>query len=142
MPYRVTVHEGPTVPIHPDPTAPRGSRPRGWVALAAAVVVVVGAVGVWLLWRTFVDTWAGQSVEDAAYDGAAIGQGRLWRVAEQIEELGPEKCRVEKGAESLSGLAFHLVMLGFEFEVHEPKALIDELQVMSERLSRAVGRSA
>lgn len=87
VPYRVTVHEGLSVPVDPDPSSPprRGARPA--VAAACAAVALTCALGVWLLWRVFVDTWAGQRVEDAALDGAAIGQGHLWRVAEPVLDV-------------------------------------------------------
>jgi membrane-associated phospholipid phosphatase len=39
---------------------------------------------VWLAWRVFVDTWAGQRVERATLQGAQYGQNRLWHVAEPI----------------------------------------------------------
>ncbi|WP_244243669.1 phosphatase PAP2 family protein [Cellulomonas shaoxiangyii] len=50
------------------------------VALASALAVAV-------LWRVFVVTWAGQRVEDAAFDGARYGQGRLWAVAEPVLDV-------------------------------------------------------
>ena len=84
--YRVTVHEGLPVRAVPVPTTTRPPA-RGGVVLACLAVAAASAVGVWLLWRTFVDTWAGQRVEDAAYDGAVIGQGRLWRVAEPVLDV-------------------------------------------------------
>lgn len=87
MPYRVTVHEGLSVPVDPDPPAQRRTRARGWVVLACGAVVVACVVGVWLLWRVFVDTWAGQRVEDTALDGAAIGQGQLWRLADPVLDV-------------------------------------------------------
>ena len=87
VPYRVTVHEGLSVPVDPDPPAPRRARARGGVVLTCAAVAVACAVGVVLLWRVFVDTWAGQRVEDAALDGAAIGQGHLWRLASPLLDV-------------------------------------------------------
>jgi hypothetical protein len=39
---------------------------------------------VWLAWRVFVDTWAGQRVERATLQGARYGQNRLWHVAEPV----------------------------------------------------------
>ncbi|PVU84163.1 phosphoesterase PA-phosphatase [Cellulomonas sp. WB94] len=48
------------------------------------VVALSSAVGVWLAWRVFVDTWAGQRVERATLQGARYGQNRLWHVAEPI----------------------------------------------------------
>ncbi|MBO0901388.1 phosphatase PAP2 family protein [Cellulomonas sp. zg-ZUI22] len=85
MAYRVTVHEGPVVRVVPDQR--RRPQARGGVVVACGAVAVACAVGVWLLWRSFVDTWAGQRVEDAALDGAAFGQGRLWAVAEPVLDV-------------------------------------------------------
>lgn len=87
MPYRVTVREGPSVPVDPDLSVQRRTRARGGVVLACLAVVVGCGFGVWFLWRAFVDTWAGQRVEDAALDGAAIGQGRLWLLADPLLDV-------------------------------------------------------
>ncbi len=87
MAYRVTVHERPPAPDTPGTVVARRPRSRGWTVAACAVVALACAVGVWLLWRTFVDTWAGQRVEDAALDGATTGQGHLWRVAEPVLDV-------------------------------------------------------
>lgn len=85
--YRVTVHDGALVQVPPDPPAQHRPPARPWVAVLCAAVAIGCAVGVWLLWRTFVDTWAGQRVEDAALDGATIGQGHLWRVADPVLDV-------------------------------------------------------
>ncbi|KSW21837.1 phosphoesterase PA-phosphatase [Cellulomonas sp. B6] len=87
MAYRVTVHEDLPLPAAPGPVAVRRPRSRGWVVAVCVVVAVVCAVGVWALWRAFVDTWAGQRVEDAALDGATTGQGHLWRLAEPVLDV-------------------------------------------------------
>jgi membrane-associated phospholipid phosphatase len=47
-------------------------------------VAACSAVGVWVLWRVFVDTWAGQRVEAATLSGARFGQNRLWHVADAV----------------------------------------------------------
>lgn len=53
--------------------------------MAPGVLVAASSVvGVWLAWRVFVDTWAGQRVEGATLQGARYGQNRLWHVAEPI----------------------------------------------------------
>ncbi|MGV8979173.1 MAG: phosphatase PAP2 family protein [Cellulomonas sp.] len=62
---------------------PGTRRPHGAVA-PGILVAVISAVGVWLTWRVFVDTWAGQRVERATLGGAKYGQNRLWQVAEPI----------------------------------------------------------
>ncbi|ROS25955.1 PAP2 superfamily protein [Cellulomonas sp. PhB150] len=61
-------------------------RPVPLVAVSA-VVTVVSVVGVYVLWRVFVDTYAGQSVDQAAIEGAAYGQTQLWRVAEKVLDV-------------------------------------------------------
>jgi len=61
-------------------------RPVPLVAVSA-VVTVVSVVGVYVLWRVFVDTFAGQSVDQAAIEGAAYGQTQLWRVAEKVLDV-------------------------------------------------------
>jgi predicted DNA-binding transcriptional regulator YafY len=68
---------------------------------------------------------------------AAAVSERLSGVAGRIEELAPDRCQVHTGGESLEGLAFHLGFLGFDFEVHEPKELVEHLRRLSERLARA-----
>jgi membrane-associated phospholipid phosphatase len=53
----------------------------------SAVVAAASVVGIWALWRLFVDTWAGQSVDQAAMDGAAYGQNQVWRLAEPVLDV-------------------------------------------------------
>jgi predicted DNA-binding transcriptional regulator YafY len=62
---------------------------------------------------------------------------RLSAMAGRIEELDANRCMVYTGGESLDALAFHLGFLGFDFEVHEPKELIEHLRRLAERLARA-----
>ena len=54
---------------------------------AAIVVAVLSFAGVLVLWRVFVDTLAGQQVENAAFQGALYGQTQLWRVAERVLDV-------------------------------------------------------
>lgn len=71
------------------PRDPGGAAPapaRG-VLVAALIVAAVSAVGIWLCWRVFVDTWAGQRVEWAALQGARYGQTQLWQVAERVLDV-------------------------------------------------------
>lgn len=68
------------------PQTARPARSRG-AGATGLVVAVLSAVGVWLCWRLFVDTWAGQQVEWAALQGAQNGQGQLWRVAERVLDV-------------------------------------------------------
>lgn len=54
------------------------------VRLVAVLVAITAAVGVFLVWKVFVATRAGQVVEDYAYDGALTGRTQLWTVAEPV----------------------------------------------------------
>lgn len=86
------MHERPSVPpgrAAAPAAAPATRRPRrrATVALWSAVVAVASALAVGVLARLFVETWAGQRVEDAALDGARFGQGRLWTVAEPVLDV-------------------------------------------------------
>ncbi|WP_437682778.1 helix-turn-helix transcriptional regulator [Sorangium sp. So ce131] len=72
---------------------------------------------------------------------ADVAAARLSGVAGRIEERGPDRCLVHAGGDSLEALAFYFGFLGFEFEVHEPKELIEHLRRLSERLARAAGRA-
>jgi membrane-associated phospholipid phosphatase len=56
----------------------------GGTVAPGIVVATCSAVGVWVMWRVFVDTWAGQRVEAATLQGARYGQNRLWHVAEPV----------------------------------------------------------
>ncbi|MCA5892176.1 phosphatase PAP2 family protein [Isoptericola sp. NEAU-Y5] len=62
-------------------------QPRTAPRVVAGVVAVLAAVSVWLTWRFFVDTAAGQSFDELAFAGASFGQGRLWRVAEPVLDI-------------------------------------------------------
>ena len=67
----------------------RGSahgHPGSGVVLGLATAVVC-AIGVWLTWRVFVDTAAGQRVDQAVYAGAHFGRNRLWHVAYPVLDL-------------------------------------------------------
>jgi predicted DNA-binding transcriptional regulator YafY len=66
---------------------------------------------------------------------------RLSAVAGRIEELDANRCVLYTGGESLDALAFHLGFMGFDFEVHEPKELIERLRQLAERLARAAKHS-
>lgn len=48
------------------------------------IVALVAAAGTWVTWRVFVRTEHGQAVDEAALDGAHIGQNRLWEIAEPV----------------------------------------------------------
>ncbi len=86
MTYRGPVSDAPTLraPVRPSAGAPDR---RGLVVASAVVVAVLSFVGVYALWRLFVNTLAGQEVENAALQGALYGQTQLWRVAERVLDV-------------------------------------------------------
>lgn len=86
MTYRCAVSDAPVLraPARPAPVV--RDRRMGVVVLALAIAAL-SFVGVWLLWRVFVDTLAGQQVENAAFQGARYGQTQLWRVAERVLDV-------------------------------------------------------
>jgi len=51
------------------------------------LVAIVSAVGVWLTWRVFVDTAAGQRVDQAVFAGAHFGRNHLRQVAYPVLDL-------------------------------------------------------
>lgn len=55
--------------------------------VAALVVAAVAVAGVAVSWRVFVGSERGQAVDQAALDGAHIGQNRLWEVAEPVLDV-------------------------------------------------------
>ncbi|MFH6690174.1 phosphatase PAP2 family protein, partial [Cellulosimicrobium funkei] len=89
---------GATVPARPEGAGPGGvegdvgawlnlllsALDRSVPGLSGAVVALLAVAGAWLVWRFFVDTFAGQMLERAAFDGAVTGQGELWAVAEPV----------------------------------------------------------
>ncbi|HEY8720601.1 phosphatase PAP2 family protein [Pengzhenrongella sp.] len=68
------------------------ARPQPGPALQGGVVLglvtaVVSAFGVWLTWRIFVDTAAGQRVDQAVFEGALYGRNSLWHVAQPVLDV-------------------------------------------------------
>lgn len=76
--------------LHAPPsgsTAPvRAVRRSGAVAWTV-LVALLAAFGTVATWRLFVGTEQGQIVDQAALDGAHIGQSRLWQVAEPVLDV-------------------------------------------------------
>jgi len=54
-----------------------------------------------------------------------------------LETIDPRSCMLHTGSHSLEGLTIHLMLLGVDFQVHEPPELIDYLRRLAERLGRA-----
>ncbi len=75
------------------------------------------------------------------YAPAARVAGRLGDRPGDVEPLDDHTCRVRSHTDTLPWLAQSLMMLGHEFEVHEPPELIDHLGELSARAARGAGRS-
>ncbi|TWP51998.1 WYL domain-containing protein [Lentzea tibetensis] len=56
----------------------------------------------------------------------------------QLEEIDASSCLMRSGGESLDTMAFHLLHIGFEFDVLEPPELVERMRELSERLARSV----
>ncbi|WP_149194993.1 helix-turn-helix transcriptional regulator [Luteimonas suaedae] len=72
----------------------------------------------------------------------------LARMAEEIpptvarlERIDDERCLLEAGAHSPEVLAYHIALLGVEFEVLDPPELAEHLAAMAGRLARAAARA-
>ncbi len=63
---------------------------------------------------------------------------RLGEAAGELEPIDADTCRLSGQSDTLEWLAFRLVTLGCEFEVHEPPELVDHLREMAARTLRAV----
>ncbi|MEU0878501.1 YafY family protein [Lentzea sp. NPDC005914] len=55
-----------------------------------------------------------------------------------LEPIDDNSCLMRSGADTLDRIVFHLMFLGFEFEVHEPPELRDHIQTVIGRLRNAV----
>ncbi len=81
---------GRVTPASADPTRdhakPSVIRREGHRA-PAVVVAIVAAVGVWVMWRFFVTTQRGQTLDQAAFDGSRYGRTTLWQVAEPVLDV-------------------------------------------------------
>ncbi|WP_242511340.1 phosphatase PAP2 family protein [Pengzhenrongella frigida] len=70
--------------VVPAPAPKRVSRLGVALGITTAVLATLG---VWLTWRVFVASAAGQRVDQAAFEGAEYGRNRLWQVAEPVLEV-------------------------------------------------------
>lgn len=55
----------------------------------------------------------------------------------EVEPITEHSCLLRAGGDTLEWLAFRLVQLGCEFEVHEPPELVEHLRDLGARLARA-----
>jgi predicted DNA-binding transcriptional regulator YafY len=61
---------------------------------------------------------------------------RLGDVAE-VESFGSDRCRVTSAGDTLDWLAFRLLQLEADFEIHEPVELVEHVRRLGDRLRRA-----
>ena len=59
----------------------------------------------------------------------------------KVEPLGKRRCQVSIDGDQLEWLAFQISSLGVEFQIHEPKELVDYLAQLAGRVTRSI-RSA
>jgi predicted DNA-binding transcriptional regulator YafY len=64
---------------------------------------------------------------------------RLGDSSGDLIPAGEQACRLHSHADTLEWLAFRLLLLGCEFEVHQPPELADYLRTLGARLTRAAG---
>jgi len=50
-----------------------------------------------------------------------------------LEAIDSRSCLLHTGSHSLENLTIHLILLGVDFQVHEPRELIDHLGRLAER---------
>jgi predicted DNA-binding transcriptional regulator YafY len=67
---------------------------------------------------------------------------RMGDAALQLEALGDDRCRITGAEDTLPWLAFRLLQLDADFEIHEPSELRDYVERLGERLQRAGARSS
>jgi predicted DNA-binding transcriptional regulator YafY len=72
---------------------------------------------------------------------AAVAE-RVPPTAGVVEALDPHTCRLVTGSNHLDGLAFHIGLLGFGFQVHEPPELVECIRDLVDRLAAAVPPAA
>ena len=59
-----------------------------------------------------------------------------------FEPIDQHTCEYRTGDDDLGWLAIRIAMLGVDVEVHEPPELIEHLEALAARLSRAAGGPA
>jgi predicted DNA-binding transcriptional regulator YafY len=64
--------------------------------------------------------------------------GRVGDSPGDLEAIDDHTCRLHGHTDTLEWVAFRLVMLGCEFEVHEPPELIEHLRRLGARVTRSV----
>jgi predicted DNA-binding transcriptional regulator YafY len=56
-----------------------------------------------------------------------------------LEPLDDRSCRLHSHADTLDWIAIRLILLGCDFEIHDPPELADHLRTLGTRLTRAAG---
>ena len=56
-----------------------------------------------------------------------------------LEVIDENSCLLHSGSHSLEGITIHLLLLGVDFQVHDPPELIDYMRRLAGRLGQAVG---
>ncbi|WP_460703649.1 phosphatase PAP2 family protein [Myceligenerans halotolerans] len=77
----------PTAVQQTSSARPGGGR-LGAARFGAALIALIAAAGVWVVWRVMVVTWPGQLTEEAAFEGADRFQDAFARLADPVLELG------------------------------------------------------
>lgn len=62
---------------------------------------------------------------------------RLRDTSISVEPIDAHRCRLHSEADTLEWLAFRLVLLGYDFVVHEPPELVEYLRILGPRVTRA-----
>ena len=68
---------------------------------------------------------------------AAALSDRPW-LGGAIEPIDDESCELRTSGDDLDWLAMKIAMVGHDFEVHEPPELVERLDAIATRMSRAV----
>lgn len=71
----------------------------------------------------------------------AVVAERSSPTAGRLEAIDDDTCMLHTGSNSLDELAIYVVTKGIEFEVLEPPELVDHLEVIASRVTRAAQRS-
>lgn len=67
---------------------------------------------------------------------------RLGTAPGEVEPVDERSCRLDGHADTLAWLAARLLLLGCEFQVHEPPELVAHLRTLGDRAVRAAGSGA
>jgi predicted DNA-binding transcriptional regulator YafY len=116
--------------VGPRPLPGRAFKPRPLPSKDVAAYVASAVSGQTQRWQARLTVHASE---------LQLQPKMLW-IGGRTEAIAPDRTLLHVTAESLETLAYWLGYLGFEFEVHEPQALVDHVRKLSERLARGVAR--